>query len=115
MYMLHDKIFVSIELTCNSHVTFVVVQGVFSFKKSMALQLSRIGVGAKTSCLSKFLHPSEHIRNKFPNSVAGHRVEGCVVVRQEVKHVTKRDQLCVVVRHDDFKMDDEHIELHAVK
>ena len=36
-------------------------------------------------------------------------------MRQEVKHVTKRDQLCVVVRHNDFKADDEHIELHAVK
>ena len=29
--------------------------------------------------------------------------------------MTKRDQLCVVVRHDDFKADDKHIELHAVK
>ena len=34
---------------------------------------------------------------------------------QEVKHVTKRDQLCVVVQHDNFKADNEHIELHAVK
>ena len=61
------------------------------------------------------MHPSEHMRNKFPNPVPGHRLEGCIAVRQEVKHVTKRDQLCVVVRHDDFKADDEHIELHAVK
>ena len=29
--------------------------------------------------------------------------------------MTKRDQLCVVVWHDDFKADNEHIELHAVK
>ena len=42
-------------------------------------------------------------------------MEGCVVVWQEVKCVTKRHQLCVVVQHDDFKADDEHIELHAVK
>ena len=33
----------------------------------------------------------------------------------EVKCVTKRDQLFVVVRHDDFNTDNEHIELHAVK
>ena len=65
--------------------------------------------------LSKFMHPSEHIRNKFPNPVAGHCLEGCIVVEQEVKHVTKRDQLCVVVQHDGFKADNEHIELHAVK
>ena len=36
-------------------------------------------------------------------------------MQQEVKCVTKRDQLCVVVRHDNFKADNEHIELHAVK
>ena len=30
MYMLHDKIFVSVELTRNGRVTFLVVQGVFS-------------------------------------------------------------------------------------
>ena len=34
---------------------------------------------------------------------------------QEVKCVTKRDQLCIVVQHDNFKADNEHIELHAVK
>ena len=84
----------------------------FSLKKGMALQLHQIGVGAKTSCFSKFLHPSKHIQNKFPNPVTGHHL---VVVWQEVKCVTKRDQLCVVVQHDDFKMDDKHIELHAVK
>ena len=61
------------------------------------------------------MHPSEHIRNKFPNQVAGLRLEGCVVVQQDLKHVTKRDQLCVVVQHNNFKVDDEHIELHAVK
>ena len=81
----------------------------------MALQLRRILVRAKTSCLSKFMHPSEHIRNIFPNPVAGHCLEGCIVVRQEVKHVTKRDQLCFVVQHNDFKADDKHIKLHAVK
>ena len=88
---------------------------VFSTKKSMAPQLRRLGVGAKTSCLSKFLHPSEQIRNKYPNPVAGHRLEGCVVVRQEIKSVSRKDQLCVVVRHDDFKAGEDHIELHAVK
>ena len=112
--MLHDKIFISVELTPNGCVTLLVVQAVFH-KKSMAPQLRRIGVRAKTSCLSKFMHPSEHIRNKFPNPVGGHHLEGCVVVQQEVKCVTKRDRLCVVVWHDDFKADNEHIELHAVK
>ena len=91
------------------------MQGVFSQKKHVAPQVHQLGVRAKTSCLSKFMHPSEHIRNKFPNPVAGHHFEGCIVVWQEVKYVTKRDQLCVVVWDDDFKADNEHIELHSVK
>ena len=35
-YMLHDKIFISIELTPNSHVTLLVVQGVFFHKKHVS-------------------------------------------------------------------------------
>ena len=82
----------------------------------MAPHLRRLGVGAKTSCLSKFIHPSEHIRNKYPNPIQGHRLEGCVVVRQEVKKVSRRDQLCVVIHHDDFKTSsDDFVELYAVK
>ena len=81
----------------------------------MAPQLCQLGVGAKTSCLSKFLHPSEQIRNIYPNPVAGHRLEGCVVVQQEMKSMSQKDQLCIVVHHDDFKAGDDHIKLHAVK
>ena len=59
--------------------------------------------------------PPKQIRNKYPNPVAGHCLEGCVVVRQEMKSVSRKDQLCIVARHDDFKAGDDHIELHAVK
>ena len=45
-----------------------------------------------------------------------HRLEGCMVVRQEVKKVSRRDQLCVVIHHDDFKTSsDDFVELYAVK
>ena len=82
----------------------------------MAPQLRRLGVGAKCSCLSRFVHPSQHIRDKYPNPVSGHRLEGCLTIRQEVKEVSRRDQLCIIVHHDDFKTaDGEFIELHAVK
>ena len=88
----------------------------FLAKKTMAPHLRRLGVGAKTSCLSRFIHPSEHIRNKYPNPIQGHRLEWCVVVRQEVKKVSRRDQLCVVIHHNDFKTSsDDFIELYAVK
>ena len=34
---------------------------------------------------------------------------------QEMKSVLQKDQLCIVVQHDDFKAGNDHIELHAVK
>ena len=39
-----------------------------------------------------------------------------MVVCQELKKVTRKDQLCVIIHHDDFKtIEDAFIELHAVK
>jgi hypothetical protein len=75
-----------------------------------------MGRGAEVSCLTKYLHPSEHIRNKHPNLQSGHRTEGCIVLRQETKKVNRREQLCIIVRHDDYKADDGgDIELYSVK
>lgn len=75
-----------------------------------------MGRGAEVTCLTKYLHPSEHIRNKHPNLQSGHRTEGCIVLRQDTKKVNRRDQLCIVVRHDDYKADDGgDIELYGVK
>ena len=82
----------------------------------MAPELHHLGVVVKVSCLSQFIHPSEHIRSRYPNPVSGHHLEGCVVVHQEVKKVKRKDQLCIVIRHDNFKTtEDEFIKLHAVK
>lgn len=71
-----------------------------------------MGKGAEVSCLTKYLHPSEHIRNKHPNLVNGHRTEGCIVLRLETKTVNRRDQVCVVVRQD---VEYPNVELHAVR
>ena len=46
------------------------------------------GKGAVVSSLIRFIHPSEYIRNKFPNAVNGQRLDGCITVRQEVKKST---------------------------
>ena len=102
----------------------------------MAPQLRTLGVGAKVTCLSKYVHPShhihekypnpvsrhclegcvvvhqelkkvsQHIRDKYPNPVCGHHLEVCVVVRQELKKVSRRDQLCIIVHHNNFKTAD---------
>ena len=74
------------------------------------------GVGATVSCLIKFLHPSELIRNKFPNPVNGQRLDGCITVCQELKKINRKDQLSLIVRHANFvKADGDPILLHGVK
>ena len=82
----------------------------------MALQSDNHGVGAIVSALLRFIHPSKHIRNKFPNVVQGQQLENCVTICQEVKKVSQKEQLELVVHHEDFKNpDDSYIELHGVK
>ena len=74
------------------------------------------GVGAVVSALIRFIHPSEHIRRKFPNPVAGQRLSDCQTVRQEMKKVSRKDQLVIVVHHEDFKMEEgDFIDLYAMK
>ena len=62
-------------------------------------------VGAIVLALIHFIHPSEHIRQKFPNPVAGQRLSDCQTIQQEMKKVMQKDQLIIVVHHEDFKMD----------
>ena len=42
-------------------------------------------------------------------------LERLIILRQEAKKVSKRDQLCVVFSHEDFRSEGELMELHAVK
>jgi hypothetical protein len=42
-------------------------------------------------------------------------VENLVVVRQEVKQVNRRDVMTLVMTHEDFQVDGEYTELHAIK
>ena len=74
------------------------------------------GVGAIVSALIRFIHPSEHIRRKFPNPVAGQRLSDCQTVRQEMKKVSRKDQLVIVVHHEDFKTEEgDFIDLYTAK
>ena len=81
----------------------------------MAPSKKQIGRGAIVSCLARFVHPSEHIREAFPNMDSKQRLHGCLVQRMEVKMVVGKNQLCIVVTHPDFMKDGSLIELHAVK
>ena len=91
-------------------------QSTLEKNKNMAPRSKRHGVGASVKVLLKFLHPSELVRNKYPNLQSGQRLEGCTTIRQEVKHINRRDQLSLVVTHNDFHNDEGNLhELHAVK
>ena len=84
--------------------------------KNMALCLGHHGVWATVSALNKFIHPSEHICIKFLYLCAGQCLLDCKTICQEVKTVSRMEQLMLVVHHEDFKIDDvTYIELYAVK
>ena len=65
-----------------------------------------LGKGAVVLVLLSKLHPSEHIRNKFPDAGSTQRLQGLKVVRQEKKNICKTDQLAVIFLHDSFKTND---------
>ena len=73
-------------------------------------------IGAIVLALIHFIHPSKNIRQKFPFPVASQRLSDCQTIQQEMKKVTQKDQLIIVVHHEDFKMDaGDFINLYAVK
>ena len=81
----------------------------------MPYSLKSIGKGETVSIQSKYVHPYEHIRAKFINPKKGHKLKNCIVLRQEVKRISSKDQLAVAVTHRDFKYGDDMIKIHAVK
>jgi hypothetical protein len=81
----------------------------------MATKKMTMGKGAVVSVLSSRLHPSLLIRDRWPNPEKNLRVENLVIIRQEVKKVNRRDAMTLVMTHEDFKVDGEYTELHAIK
>jgi len=61
-----------------------------------------MGTGAVVSILSKFVHPSKEVRDKYPVRAPTHRLEGCIVVREAIKTINRREQSSIVFTHDDF-------------
>ena len=82
-------------------------------KKKMSCEIARLhhGIGARCSVLRKFLHPAALVETIIPNNVHGVRVSELLTIRQEVRKVNRKDQMCLVFRHP--ALDNE--ELHAVK
>ena len=72
-----------------------------------------MGEGAIISCLSKFLHPSQHIRDKYVNQEKGHRLDGLIALREDKKTIRRRIVDVIVMVHPDFQENDDFIELYA--
>ena len=73
-------------------------------------------MGGVVSALMRFIHPSEHIWNKYPNPLPSQHLENCKMICQEVKNVSQRDQLTLVMHHEEFKhADGTFIELYTIK
>ena len=82
----------------------------------MAPRRKNHGKGAEVSCLIKFLHPSELIMKAYPNPLNQQRLENCITLCQDVKKIKQKEQLSLIVTHNDFKDDNgELLELYAVK
>ena len=71
------------------------------------------GVGAKVSIYMKFLHPRKAVSTRYPHYTKTEVLDNLLVVAQEEEKlvVSKRQQVCLTMQHDDF--DNGHI-LHAV-
>ena len=62
----------------------------------------KAGIGAKCSALIKFLHPSKLVTDTLLNTQSNARLSDLVAIRKESRRVSRRDQTCVVFRHDSF-------------
>ena len=61
-----------------------------------------MGIGAECSVALKYLHTRKTICATFPNATAKSRLKDMLVIGTDVMKVNKRDQKCVLLRHDEF-------------
>ena len=62
----------------------------------------KLGVGAVCRCPVKYLHPQKDVQEKVIKATRQTKVSGLIVLRQEIKRVNRRQQMCVVFRHNDW-------------
>ena len=70
----------------------------------------RLGIGATCSVALKYLHPRKVICDKYTNTTARQTLDGLIALKKETFKFNRRDQECVVFRHEEF----EGILLHCV-
>ena len=70
----------------------------------------QLGSGAVCKCLACFLHPRAVVGAKYLTVHHKYRVDGLLVIKQEVKKVNENDHICIIFNHPDFN----DIFLHCV-
>lgn len=87
-----------------------------NFFRSMPRRKKTLGIGAIASCYARLVHPSKHVRDRYPNMHKMKRLEGLTVVRWEKMKIQRKDQECIVFTSDEFVAEDgSRIELYACK
>ena len=69
------------------------------------------GVGASCSVLPQYLQPSKLIYDRYPNKDKRDVIGGIIITQRDVIRVTRREQLCIFMKHEDFG---DH-ELHCIQ
>ena len=71
----------------------------------------RGGIGAIGSGASRFFHPGERIRERYPAEAKG-RVTGAAITGEGMRRVARKMQMCYLVRIPEY---DEALEFYIVK
>ena len=62
--------------------------------------------GASWSFILHYLHPDKLISDGYPCKENRYAIGGLINIWREVRIVTKREQLCIFMKHEDFKYHD---------
>ena len=62
----------------------------------------RVGIGAECSVLVKLLHPAKLVKDTLFNRESTERLVGLIALKKEVRAVNRKDQVCIVFRHEMF-------------
>ena len=68
-------------------------------------------VGAQYSTFLGVIHPAKQVAEAFPNRTHHQRIWGLLALRLETLKVNRKEQVCVILRHDVFP----NVLLHAVR
>jgi hypothetical protein len=62
----------------------------------------KLGIDASGLVLLKYVHPSQYVRDRYPNMLPQQKLENCIVTGKEPRRIRGNMQDAVIFRHDDF-------------